>query len=342
MEKEVSEAERRVVIKRNYSEKVTLLVKQDVNEKELYGLIRHFFADFLRLEYEFTYEELSQELNKIFIKQALKQRIDKMLEDLSWFEYMPDHELSQEEKKRLLNDFKDMIDQLILDLENKPGKSSFFDKIFGKKGKEKHKEDDVKLEIQSAQEQLPNNDLASVQQKNQEMIKELRKEMVDDKESAPVLGDFINDANGSNNLLLFTEKEEPAPKNTRIEQQKNIQSKPKDVVKDFSPVKEIPPLTKEIVAQVSASNNAQNFQNIRPTDNKKISQRMPSILIEDNDPEIVKIKKLIEESYNLYYLRKIDSARVKYMDALSVYNKFSYEKKTKTYIELYDLYKKIK
>ncbi len=329
MEKEVSEAERRVVIKRNYSEKVTLLVKQDITEKELYGLIRHFFADFLRLEYEFTYEELSQELNKIFIKQALKQRIDKMLEDLSWFEYMPDHELSQEEKKRLLNDFKDMMDQLIIDLENKPEKSSFFDRIFGKRREEKPAGGDVQPEKQSVQGQLPSVDSASVQQKNKEMIQELGKEMVYDEESAPALSDFINDANSSNNLLLFTEKEEPSPKKIKMDQNGGIRSKSGSVVK-------------EAAVQVSVSNIAQSPQNVRPLDNKKIGQKMPSVLIEDNDQEIVQIKRLIEESYNLYYLKKIDSARAKYMDALSVYNKFDYEKKTNTYIELYDLYKRIK
>ncbi|GIU69571.1 MAG: hypothetical protein KatS3mg002_0807 [Candidatus Woesearchaeota archaeon] len=136
MEKEVSELERRSNIKKVYSEKISSIIDKEISDKELYSLIRKFFADFLKLEYEFTYEELSQELNKIFIKQALKKRIDKMLEDLSLLEYNSDHELSNEEKKRILNDFKDLISQLIIDLE-KESKVSFFEKIFGKRGKNK-------------------------------------------------------------------------------------------------------------------------------------------------------------------------------------------------------------
>ena len=164
----MSEAERRVSIKKTYSEKIALLLKRDVDEKELYSVIRLFFADFLKLEYEFTYEELSQELNKIFLKQALKQRIDKMLEDLSWLEYMPDHELSQSEKKTILNDFKDLIEQLILDLEDTPGKVSFLDKLFGKQKVEEKASDISGLKQDLTPESLPELDIPDVNKKNQE------------------------------------------------------------------------------------------------------------------------------------------------------------------------------
>lgn len=366
MEKEVSEAERRLVIKRTYSEKINLLIKQDISEKELYSIIRHFFSDFLKLEYEFTYEELSQELNKVFIKQALKQRIDKMLDELSWFEYMPDHDLSLVEKKKLLNDFNEMVDQLILDFEEKPGKSSFFDKLFGKKKEDKSVDTPLitttPSNIDVQQEQFSNIIIDSAQQKNGDMVQKIRKEIVQKEDRNPNFNYFTSgNINNSNNLLMSTEKEDGFS-NTQKTMRKDSQIIPS------IPMNEIPPLSKELFNQISVSaskslpsskplhssktvenkvpdnDNIHNGANTYYTKNNNADsiKKSPSILIEDNDPLIVKIKELIEESYNFLSLGAIDNARIKYMDALSVYNKFDYAKKTKTYIEVYDLYKKLK
>lgn len=297
MEKEVSEAERRVKIKKTYSEKIALMVKQDIDDKELYGVIRRFFADFLKLEYEFTYEELSQELNKIFIKQGLKKKIDKMLDDLSWFEYMPDHELSQEEKKKILNDFKEMISQLILDLEEKPGKVSFFDKLFGKKKEESVFEQQDTPEIPT--QTLPDLDIGDVQQKNLEMKKELQKEMIAREEPKTPFGNIISSIQGSNNILLVN-----------------------DSIQNDMP------------------ENPENL--VMPEDTSKRLVNMSFLSLEDNDPELIAIKEAIAQSYAAFYARDIESAKIKYMSALDIYNKFDYDKKTKMYLQLYDLYQKLK
>jgi len=347
MEKEVSEAERRVSIKKTYSEKIALLLKRDVDEKELYSVIRLFFADFLKLEYEFTYEELSQELNKIFLKQALKQRIDKMLEDLSWLEYMPDHELSQSEKKTILNDFKDLIEQLILDLEDTPGKVSFLDKLFGKQKVEEKASDISGLKQDLTPESLPELDIPDVNKKNQELLSELHNEMIKNEETKQAFGDFINKADGvSNNLLLFTPPEEEiASKRVR-----------KDVTKKSISVKNIPASTANDMFKNSDLDNLpdlpgipagpENLLNITQktvqSSSKEISSIGPSLLTEDNSPVMVELKELISQSYNLFFSRDVESAKMKYMDALSIYNKFDYDNKTKTYLDLYDLYKKLK
>jgi hypothetical protein len=321
MEKEVSEAERRVAIKKIYSEKIALLIKRDVDEKELYEIIRHFFADFLKLEYAFTYEELSQELNKIFIKQALKQRIDKMLSDLSWLEYMPDHEITQEEKRKILNDFEDMIEQLIFDLEEKPGKISFFDKLLGRKTGEKEVRAPNTMQQDSSPESLPNMDVDEVRQKNQDALQELRSEIVQKEESKQVFNDFVNNMDESNNLLLFTE---PSDKKSRAIK-KETRTPPQEFVQ--ANITEFPP-------EISGA-----FPKISETTLKSIN---PSLLAEDNNPEMIAMKELIEKSYNFFSLGDYDSAKLRYMDALSIYRLFDYDKKTRAYLVLYDLYTKLK
>lgn len=337
MEKEVSEAERRVKIKRIYSEKIALLIKSEIDDKELYGVIRQFFADFLKLDYEFTYEELSQELNKIFIKQGLKKRIDKLLEDLSWFEYMPLNELTQEEKKKILNDFKDIISQLILDLEEKPGKVSLFKKLFGKKKEEAAvQQQGMPDSIQT----LPNLDIGDVQQKNLEMKKELYKEMFDKEmfvkeETKMPFGNLMADIDRSNNFLIVNDQ---AQDDMNVNK-KNSDSKPTKVaIMDKNP--EEFKVLKENPKSVQASNDMHGsfmLSDLHMSANAPLS---PSV--EDNDPELVAIKGLIEQSYKAFYSGYSESAKSKYIDALVLYNKFDYEKKTKIYLQLYELYEKLK
>lgn len=333
MEKEVSEAERRVKIKRIYSEKIALLIKSDIDDKELYGIIRQFFADFLKLDYEFTYEELSQELNKIFIKQGLKKRIDKLLEDLSWFEYMPLNELTQEEKKKILNDFKDMISQLILDLEEKPGKASFFEKLFGKKKEKASVQQQGMPEV--SPQTLPNLDIDDVQQKNLEMKKELYKEMFEKEETKMPFGNLIVDIDRSNNFLMVNDQ---AQDDINVNK-KNSDSKPTKVaIMDKNP--EEFKVLKENPKSVQAPNDMPGsfmLSDLHMSENALLS---PSV--EDNDPGLVAIKGLIEQSYKAFYSGYFESAKSKYIDALVLYNKFDYEKKTKVYLQLYELYEKLK
>ena len=124
MEKEVPEVERRLAIKNSYLGRMGLLEARDVEDKEVYVLIRGFFADFLKLNYEFTYEELSIELNKIFIKPAVKQRVDLLLSDLSMFEYQSQKILAQPDLKELLSGFREVIESLIPESETMHKKPS--------------------------------------------------------------------------------------------------------------------------------------------------------------------------------------------------------------------------
>lgn len=161
MEKEVTEAERRLSLRKIYSERIDHMMDVQVEEKELYLLIRRFFAEFLKLEYEFTYEELSIELNKIFIKPAVKQQVDKLLSDLSMMEYMPDHALTHDEQKKILGDFKQTISLLIMVHGDEGSKLSFFEKLLGKK------EPETQQIPQATEQELPQFELPVMESKEE-------------------------------------------------------------------------------------------------------------------------------------------------------------------------------
>ena len=78
--KEVSEVERRLVVRQKYLDKISeLAIKDIIEDDDFYALVRGFFTELLKLEYEFTYEEIILELNKIFMKPIVKSQIDSFL-----------------------------------------------------------------------------------------------------------------------------------------------------------------------------------------------------------------------------------------------------------------------
>ncbi len=89
-----------------------LLSKKIVTEEELYYFVKEFFKQYLHLDYEFTYEELEEELNKIFIDEETREMLDKFLEEVSFIEFS-DIKLSDKEIKDLLKTFALIIDMII-------------------------------------------------------------------------------------------------------------------------------------------------------------------------------------------------------------------------------------
>ena len=130
----MTEQQRRLQIKQKYLERIGyVLGKGLLDQRDLYITIRGFFSEFLKLEYEFTYEELSLELNKIFIKPSDKLNIDNFLYDLSESEYLTDRNLEQDEIKVFLGRLDAIIKSLIPDASDEIIKKSFFDKLLNKK-----------------------------------------------------------------------------------------------------------------------------------------------------------------------------------------------------------------
>lgn len=353
MEKEVSEIERRLSLKKVYSEKIKTLLSAEITDEELFGLIRKFFSEFLKLEYEFTYEELSQELNKVFIKPVLKNRIDHMLDDLSWLEYTSEQILDQEKRKKILGELNSVIDELISEVQTKNEKISFFHKLFRKKKESTPPAPDVILD---PNEIAQTNDMAKsnvvfnklsaateshpeeVIQKNKELLKQMRFKKIPEEEPVPnyLSEDFARKMNASGNVILFNDdSQKDSPKQ-------------KPIKKKELPEKDL----KEVFPKELLSNNEVKIdpkidlpellpEDIFPKDDLLTGKLEENLIIEDNDPIIVNIKKIIEESYSLLNFGNKELAKIKYMNAIDSYNKFSYEQKNKIYLELYDLYLKL-
>ncbi|HYD03179.1 MAG TPA: hypothetical protein VEC16_02670 [Alphaproteobacteria bacterium] len=139
MEREVSELDRKLILKRNYLDKIYFHLNKDpIDQDELYQLVRKFFGEYLKLDYEFTYEELSQELNKAFIKPKVKEQIDSFLIRLSESEYLEDSSLGTAEINAYLNELNEIIKNIIYEegsILAEP--TSVIKKVFGKDSPDK-------------------------------------------------------------------------------------------------------------------------------------------------------------------------------------------------------------
>lgn len=314
MEKEVSEVERRVALKRIYSDKIDFLLSQEIDDKSFYSIIRQFFAEYLKLDYAFTYEELSQELNKVFIKQSLKNKIDSLLEELSYYEYVSGSELTQEQKKEILSDFKNIIKELITDYQSST-KKSFFERLFGIKkqtteNSNENNQDSSNKNILNSDTEITNEtknktDRYDVLLENEEIKKELQREFAGlDKTTNDINADINNQIFSENNLLNQNSKQKTDENKLFLSDNYfNYDTKTKDF---------------------DIKTNHVNF--LSP---------------EDNDPELIAIKGLMEESYIYLNAGRIKQAKESYLDALKVYNKLNFYKKNIVYLELYELYNKL-
>lgn len=114
MEREVSEVDRKLLLKKTYLDKINYhITRNPLNQDELYALVRHFFGEYLKLDYEFTYEELSQELNKVFIRPKVKEHIDNFLIRLSESEYLEENSLGSVDINSFLSELADIIMNVI-------------------------------------------------------------------------------------------------------------------------------------------------------------------------------------------------------------------------------------
>ncbi|HEY9705541.1 MAG TPA: hypothetical protein V6C58_24095, partial [Allocoleopsis sp.] len=139
MEREVSELDRKLILKRNYLDKIYYYLNKDpIGQDELYIFVRKFFGEYLKLDYEFTYEELSQELNKAFIKPKAKERIDNFLLRLSESEYLEESSLGTVEINYYLTELNDIIKEIIYEEHSIIPESSIIKKVLNINGSEEN------------------------------------------------------------------------------------------------------------------------------------------------------------------------------------------------------------
>ena len=324
----MSESERRLLLKQSYSEKIQNLASADnVKDRDFYELFRRFFADFLKLDYEFAYEELSLELNKIYIKPALKKDIDQMIRLLTDKEYLEQNPLTLPEIKILLNNLLEIVNSLIIDVTEK--KESFLDKIFRKKSIPEvssplNKDEPVPLDITSsdinlglqdkpAKTVLPVTEVITTRIVSKSKIppeltadKVIEPQIQSNKADSSELDSLLAQINSGGNVLLVDEKK-------------------KEAMRAKTPASKKP---EPDVAQ----NRVVNIPNTT-------AMNIPNNLIkESSGPQIQAVLVQVEQSYNKINEKNIDSAIVHYKNAISLYNPLDYDQKTSIYLELYDLY----
>jgi hypothetical protein len=102
-----------------------ILEKAFISEREAYDLVRDFFKKYLLIDYEFTTEELLKELRRVYVTPELHARIKLVLERVAEIEHLS-RSFSKPELEALLNDFKAVVDALIVFHYDK---KSFFKKL---------------------------------------------------------------------------------------------------------------------------------------------------------------------------------------------------------------------
>lgn len=178
MKKELSELERKKLLKKNHHQKIDYaLAKAFINDSDVYKLVKDFFADYLNLDYEFTHEELVVELNKKFIEENLKMEISTFLSKLSHLQFNTDKHPSQEELKNIITSFKYIISKLIVFEESH--RKSFFSRIFSKlsgnnnkkqKQQEKYKKKDSPENIKESKLQKKDTEKNEILQTKKEPV----------------------------------------------------------------------------------------------------------------------------------------------------------------------------
>lgn len=86
--------------------------KLQIEDKEVYLLSKQFFKKLLELDYETTYEELLDEIDKIYLDKELRKEIQAFIINIGQIEYSR-KEFSQEELRILLDELRRISKKLI-------------------------------------------------------------------------------------------------------------------------------------------------------------------------------------------------------------------------------------
>ncbi|MFC1648642.1 hypothetical protein ACFL1B_04245 [Nanoarchaeota archaeon] len=131
----------KLALKRAVQKKITYLMKKPkLHPGQIYNLIKDYFKACSGHEYEYTREELLRELNKIYLEESMKERLEDVILKLGVVEFAP-ADYTQEELKSMLEIFSHAVDLMA----HTQGISlNFWDKLahkLKKKAKKVNKED---------------------------------------------------------------------------------------------------------------------------------------------------------------------------------------------------------
>ncbi len=89
------------------------------NSIQLFHMIKTFFALFFKIKYSFTYEELLDELEKKKIKDTVRNRIMKLVNETENYEYkrITNKKTAYKKIRELAKEFKSIVEELVTDKE---------------------------------------------------------------------------------------------------------------------------------------------------------------------------------------------------------------------------------
>jgi len=112
-EKEKSTAVNLGLLRAETEEEVKYLQKKvQIEDKEVYLLSKQFFKKLLELDYETTYEELIDEIGRIYLDKDLRKEIQAFVVNIGQIEYSR-KKFTQEELRILLDELKQIARKLI-------------------------------------------------------------------------------------------------------------------------------------------------------------------------------------------------------------------------------------
>ncbi len=155
-------------LKTNFLHRIDFLLgKQGLKDEELYHVVKDFFKQYLKLDYEFTFEELIEEFDKVYLDPDVKQELIQFISDVGLIEFS-ENAYKEREVKEFLKSFAWLIDRLI----PLKVKENFFDpelkKIVEEKPSEVVKEEEFlkqetpqafKYLVREASKELSNNNV---------------------------------------------------------------------------------------------------------------------------------------------------------------------------------------
>ncbi len=142
--------------------------KNSLSEKEVYLIAKEFFKDLLELNYEFTHDELIEELRKTYLDKDSFAKLENFILLIGQMEYSK-KQFSQEELKVMLEEMKDIVDHLI---QHHQRKRSFMEKLLlAVSPKHKGDEDYETSSLEKLEEEI----VAEEEIVDEELIESLRK-----------------------------------------------------------------------------------------------------------------------------------------------------------------------
>jgi hypothetical protein len=108
-----------------------------VDQGEVYALAKQFFKAYLNKPYEYTADELQQELHRVYLSVTVRKRVESLIEKISLVEYT-DTQYSQAELQLMLEDFIGIVKDMVTEQKrHRPFLPRMADWLFRKKPEEK-------------------------------------------------------------------------------------------------------------------------------------------------------------------------------------------------------------